>query len=410
MQSKKELIETAQNCQKQMVDELTAMLRIPAMGPENGGDGEGRRADHLENLLKSWNLPVERIEIEDERLGTRPNLLSRIKGKEERTIWLVAHMDTVSPGNLNSWDSDPFEPVVKDGKVYGRGSEDNGQSVISSIFALKILSELEEAPEQSYGVVLVADEEAGSLYGIRPLIEQGCFRKEDVFFVPDFGEATGSSIEIMEKSIIWLKASVKGKQVHASVPNRGTNALVEGSKFILALRDALYAHFNLSNSAYNYEISTFEPTKRENEEGSINIIPEVENVFFDIRLLPEYSIEECVSFAEEFAAEYSKKNNINAAVENVRVDPAGPPSTTESREFSVLKDSIREVINVDAKAIGIGGQTCANWFRKAGYSAYAWQTVEGLAHQTNEYSKIENIVNDSAVFVLTIYELCFRAA
>ena len=146
MQSKKELIETAQNCQKQMVDELTAMLRIPAMGPENGGDGEGRRADHLENLLKSWNLPVERIEIEDERLGTRPNLLSRIKGKEERTIWLVAHMDTVSPGNLNSWDSDPFEPVVKNGKVYGRGSEDNGQSVISSIFALKILSELEEAP------------------------------------------------------------------------------------------------------------------------------------------------------------------------------------------------------------------------------------------------------------------------
>ena len=40
MQSKKELIETAQNCQKQMVDEVTAMLRIPAMGPENGGDGK----------------------------------------------------------------------------------------------------------------------------------------------------------------------------------------------------------------------------------------------------------------------------------------------------------------------------------------------------------------------------------
>ena len=409
MQSEKELIERAETYQKQMIEELTAMLRIPAMGPENGGGGEGRRADYLENLLKSWNLPVERIEIEDERIGTRPNLISRIKGKEEKTIWLVAHMDTVSPGNLNSWDSDPFDPVIKDGKIYGRGSEDNGQSVISSIFTLKILSELEEEPELSYGVVLVADEEAGSLYGIRPLIEQGFFRKEDVFFVPDFGEATGSSIEIMEKSIIWLKASAKGRQVHASVPNRGINALVEGSKFILALREELYSHFNFSNPAYNYEISTFEPTKRENEEGSINIIPEVENVFFDIRLLPEYSIEECISFAKNFAAEYSEKNKTDVTVEDVRVDPAGPPSATDSREFSALKDSIRAVIKTDAKAIGIGGQTCANWFRKAGYNAYAWQTVEGLAHQTNEYAKIENIINDSAVFVLTLYELCFRA-
>ena len=409
MQSEKELIEHAKTCQKQMVDELIAMLRIPAMGPENGGKGESRRADHLENLLRSWNLPVERVEIEDERIGTRPNLISRIKGKEEKTVWLVAHIDTVSPGNLNSWDSDPFDPVVKDGKVYGRGSEDNGQSVISSIFTLKILSELEKEPKLSYGVVLVADEEAGSLYGIRPLIEQGCFRKEDVFFVPDFGEATGSSIEIMEKSIIWLKASSKGKQVHASVPNKGINALVEGSKFILALRDEMYAHFNLSNPAYNYEISTFEPTKRENEECSINIIPEVESVFFDIRLLPEYSIEECIAFAKDFTAEYSEKNKIEVMVEDIRVDPAGPPSATDSREFSTLKDSIRAVIKADAKAIGIGGQTCANWFRKAGYNAYAWQTVEGLAHQTNEYARIENIVNDSAVFVLTIYKLCFRS-
>lgn len=135
----------------------------------------------------------------------------------------------------------------------------------------------------SLGVILVADEEAGSAFGIRPLMKMGKFGKEDVFFVPDFGDPQGSSIEVMEKSIIWLKASVRGKQVHASVPQKGVNALVEGSKFILALRDAFYAHFDLKNDAYNYEISTFEPTKRANEESSINIIPEVENVFFDVR-------------------------------------------------------------------------------------------------------------------------------
>ena len=408
MQPYSKLVELTKECQNQMIDELTAMLRIPAMGPENGGNGEGKRADHLEALLRSWSLPVERVEIADERVGSRPSLICRIKGQCEKTVWLVAHIDTVSPGNIDSWDNGPFEPVVKDDKIYGRGSEDNGQSVISSLFALKILAGLDEKPRLSLGVILVADEEAGSAFGIRPLIEMGKFGKEDVFFVPDFGDPQGSSIEVMEKSIIWLKASVRGKQVHASVPQKGVNALVEGSKFILALRDAFYAHFDLKNDAYNYEISTFEPTKRANEESSINIIPEVENVFFDVRLLPEYSIDEFLAFAKDFTHQYAEEHKIEATVDAERIDPAGSPSPAETLEFKTLKDSIRKVTGIEAAAIGIGGQTCANWFRKAGYLAYAWQTCEGLAHQTNEYSKIENLVNDSAVFAVTLYELCFK--
>lgn len=400
------LIDEIKGFQDQMVEELVSMLKIPAMGPENNGDGECARADYLEKLLKSWNLQVDRIEIPDPRMGTRPSLLVKINGKSPKTIWFVAHIDTVSPGNINSWKNNPFEPVIEDGKVYGRGSEDNGQSVISSIFALKAFIGA-EVPDISIGVVLVSDEEAGSLYGIRPLIEMNKFSKEDVFFVPDFGSADGSCIEVMEKSIIWMKASVKGKQVHASVPNKGVNALVEGSKFVLELRDALYSHFNFSNPAYNYEYSTFEPTKRENDEGSVNIIPESETVFFDVRLLPEYDIDEFIQFAEEYARTYSKTHGIKANIEAVRIDPAGPPSPTDSAEYTALKNAIQEVRGIEAKAIGIGGQTCANWFRKAGYTAYAWETVEGLAHQTNEYSKIENLVNDSAVFALLILNLCY---
>jgi succinyl-diaminopimelate desuccinylase len=59
---------------------------------------------------------------------------------------------------------------------------------------------------------------------------------------------------------------------------------------------------------------------------------------------------------------------------------------------------------------GIGGQTCANWFRQAGMDAYVWETLDELAHQVNEYTKIDNLVNDTKVFAVLLSHLCYPGA
>ena len=203
-----QLLTSVEDRREDMVKEMSAMLRIPAMGPENGGQGEQERARFIEELLRHSGFEDVRVyEAPDPRVasGVRPSVLAVRKGRKDRTVWIVAHMDTVSPGDEKAWTYPPFDGTVVDGKLYGRGSEDNGQAVISSIFAAQTLLKTGLDPELGLGLAIVADEEAGSDFGIKYLIKKGLFGVNDLFYVPDAGEADGSVIEVAEKSLHCLE-------------------------------------------------------------------------------------------------------------------------------------------------------------------------------------------------------------
>jgi succinyl-diaminopimelate desuccinylase len=85
-----------------MIEMQIALTAIPAISPDNGGDGEFEKARHLSSCLKQMNFP-DPIEFHapDERVssGIRPNLIFKIPGKNtERTTWFLTHMDIVPPG------------------------------------------------------------------------------------------------------------------------------------------------------------------------------------------------------------------------------------------------------------------------------------------------------------------------
>jgi succinyl-diaminopimelate desuccinylase len=393
-----------------MIKQMTAMLRIPAMGPENGGQGEVERSLFIHDLLHHIGFDdVDTYNAPDPRVapGVRPSVIARKEGRSDRTVWIVSHMDTVSPGDEKAWKYPPFDGTVVDGKLYGRGSEDNGQAVISSIFAASALLTSGLQPELGVGIAVVADEEAGSDYGIKYLIRRGLFGKDDLFYVPDAGEADGSVIEVAEKSIIWLKITVKGKQVHASTPKKGLNALRVGSEMLLFLADQLAGHFPAENKLFYPTGSTFEPTKRLANVENINTVPGEDVTFFDIRLLPQYDPEECVKVAKEVGMIFERRSGATIDVEAIRIDPAGKASRVDGEGAKALTKAVRRVLGVQPSMMGIGGQTCANWFRQEGLDAYVWETLDEMAHQANEYTKIDNLVNDAKVFAVLLAHLCY---
>ncbi|MDO5861950.1 MAG: M20/M25/M40 family metallo-hydrolase, partial [Thermoplasmata archaeon] len=120
----------------EMIETMIGMVRYPALAPVNGGRGEGEKADYLMSKLVGFDS-VERIDVPDDTDPTvmRPNILARKNGRKKGTVWIVAHIDVVPAGDPELWDTPPFEGVYRDGRVYGRGTEDNGPSVISSMFA-----------------------------------------------------------------------------------------------------------------------------------------------------------------------------------------------------------------------------------------------------------------------------------
>ncbi|MBT1248446.1 MULTISPECIES: M20 family metallo-hydrolase [unclassified Thermosipho (in: thermotogales)] len=399
---KEKIIQIVEKLKPEIITSMKKFVSINSVNPRSGGPGEKEMAEWLEDLIKDWGFDsVERYDAKDDIVpyGFRPNIVARIKGSEgKRTIWIITHMDKVPAGDLSLWENDPFDPLEKDGKIFGRGAEDNGASLIASLYAAKAILELKIKPKDNIALAFVSDEETGSDYGIKHLLELGLFNKGDLFIVPDAGEHDGSFIEIAEKSIAWLKITTFGKQAHASRPDIAKNAHRFALKFASQLDEYLNKKYNLENNLFDYPKSSFEPTKKENNVDNVNTIPGTDVVYFDCRILPEYNIEEIFEDITNFANKFSKEYNVEIHVEKLQFEQAAPPTNKDSEIVIKLKSAIKELRNLEPKVGGIGGGTCAAIVRRAGFPAVVWATLDETAHQPNEYVVINNLIEDTKVY------------
>jgi succinyl-diaminopimelate desuccinylase len=389
-----------------MIHDMMATIRIPAIGPLNGGKGEGLRADKVTEFLKGYDS-VERIDVKDTHDPTvmRPNILAKKNGKGKGTVWIISHLDTVLPGDLDEWRTPPYEPVLKDGKIYGLGTEDNGQAIISSIYASKFF-DLGKLTKRSIGLAIVADEETTSAMGIEHLINAGLFGQDDVFIVPDWGVPGGTMVAVAEKHLVWLEFSVEGKQTHGSTPQKGLNAYRVSSQMLVDVIEKLEKRYPGTNDLFRPQKSTFEPTKSIATVGNINTIPGYHEFCLYIRLLPSYDPDDLIVFAKELGAEWEKRTGAKITVTVEQRTRSGRPSDTACPEFLALRDSISSIVGKEPETVGVGGGTCANFFRLAGYNAYVWQTGGGSLHQPNEYCEPENLISDAKVFATLFHKLC----
>jgi succinyl-diaminopimelate desuccinylase len=219
--------QSIEEMENEMVETLKTLITIPAVHPDSGGEGEMKKADYLNKVIEKFGFDsVERHDVEG-----RPNLVAKINGKNDKNVWVVTHTDVVPAGDMRLWETNPFEPVVKDGKIYGRGSEDNGQELVASLYAAKAVIDGDIEPENNICLAFVSDEETGSRYGISHLLSKNLFKKNDYIIVPDGGNESGTLIEVAEKTVLWLKIKTTGKQCHASMPEKGINAFRAATLF-----------------------------------------------------------------------------------------------------------------------------------------------------------------------------------
>jgi succinyl-diaminopimelate desuccinylase len=316
-------------------------------------------------------------------------------------LWIISHLDIVPAGEESLWSiTKPFQPVVKNERVYGRGSEDNMQPMISSIFAVKALKSLGIRPKRTMALAFVADEEQGSTYGIQHLIKQGLFKKADLIAVPDSGNGNGSFIEIAEKSAIWFRIRTTGKQAHASRPHTGLNAHRIGMEYSVALDKLLHERYPKKDEYFDPPESTIEPTKKDKNVDAVNIIPGEDITYFDCRILPSYDLDKVLKDIQTLATEFEKKTGARIKIEIVSKSVAPKPTDANAKIVLMLKEAIKKARGIEPKAGGIGGGTCAAFFRAIGAPAVVWCTIDEMAHQPDEYAKIDNMVNDAKVFAL----------
>ncbi|MCK4439797.1 M20 family metallo-hydrolase, partial [Candidatus Bathyarchaeota archaeon] len=247
-------------------------------------------------------------------------------------------------------------------------------------------------------LAFVSDEEQGSTYGIQHLIKQGLFKKDDLIVIPDSGNENGSFIEIAEKSGLWLRIRTVGKQTHASRPDKGLNAHRIGMEYALALDKMLHEKYPLKDEYFDPPESTFEMTKKEKNVDAVNIIPGEDIVHFDCRILPSYNLEEILNNVHDLAEKSEKRTGAKIEIKVLHKSVAPKATDANSKIVVMLEDAIKKVRGIEPKVGGIGGGTCAAFFRKIEIPAVVWSTIDEMAHQPDEYAKIENLVDDAKVF------------
>jgi succinyl-diaminopimelate desuccinylase len=383
--------------------ELESLLTsVPALAPESGGQGELDKAIALEKWLRANGIgDIVRMDAPDARVasGIRPNLVATIPGKDDSArLWVMTHLDVVPEGERSNWKSDPWKVVVKDGRIFGRGVEDNQQGLVSSVFAALAFLKQGITPARTIKLLFVADEEVGSKFGIQYLLANyDLFKKDDIIIIPDGGNAQGTEIEVAEKNICWLKVSTKGVQTHAAMPDKGVNAFVAASDLVLRLHGLEKSVFTARDGLFEPDRTTINPTKKEANVPNVNTIPGDDVFCVDMRILPQYAVAMALAEARKAAdaieAQYKVKVTFEVLQSNEsRATPADAPVVGK------LKHAVREVYGVEAKAIGIGGGTVGAYLRKAGYDCVVWARMEETAHQPNESALIENVIGDALVF------------
>jgi succinyl-diaminopimelate desuccinylase len=162
--------------------------------------------------------------------------------------------------------------------------------------------------------------------------------------------------------------------------------------------ESLYKKFPERDEMYDTPESTFEPTKKLENVPSINVIPGEDVIFYDCRILPQYNTDDVIAYVRRKADDIEKKFGVEIEINFPQHVKAARPTPADAPIVQMLKKGIKDIYNAEAKPMGIGGGTVAAFFRRHGYNAAVWSTIDDTCHQPDESARISFMIADTKVF------------
>lgn len=178
----------------------------------------------------------------------------RGEGATGRSLILQGHVDVVPPGPVEMWQHPPFDPVIRDGWMNGRGAHDMKQGVSAMVFAMDALRAAGVRPAADVYVQTVTEEECTG-NGALSTLARGY--RADACLIP---EPTGHVVTRAHVGVVWFRLRVRGVPVHVMAAQRGTNAILSAYALIQALQD-LTVEINKGAAAHPLFADIADPVK-----------------------------------------------------------------------------------------------------------------------------------------------------
>ena len=378
--------------------ELTA--RLVNIESTNPGVYEKNIGDFVEDYLVTCGSKVKRSVVS----GERTNVCGIIEGEVAHpALVFICHMDTVVKGA--GWTKDAFKAHIEDGRLYGRGSCDmkSGFACALTAFAKALIKIKEEniVPKCNLVFIGTSDEE-GDMTGVEKVIEEGWVTKED--YILD-GEPTDGMIQMAHKGRTWFELESVGVTAHASMPEKGADAIAGLSEMISYIRKEMkkcIEHAELGRSTVTFGMV--------NGGYSPYVVPDNAKVTIDMRLVPPMTTakaEKVIKAAIEFA-----EKEVPGIKGKYRITGDRPPVErhAESRLMEELKKAVYTSTGKEAVVSAFTGYTdtavIAGKTGNKNCMSYGPGMLR-LAHKPDEYVDIKDVKRCEKVYEVLVNNILF---
>ena len=359
---------------------LRDMIAIPSVNPMRANSGESVEkgmANFIENVLTGARIDCERQTV----VEGRDNVIAIVHATngDVNGLMLNSHMDTVPVDNMSI---KPFDPVIADGCVFGRGSCDAKASLAAMMSAV---IEYANQPDRPRPVVFaaMADEEFG-FTGSWKLIEKSWLVSACVV-----GEPTLLRRVIAHKGIVRWCIEVRGLSAHGATPELGRNAVYDGARVALALEE--YAqHLREKQSHPRLGHSTLN-VGRVTGGHAVNIVPDKCVFELEQRLLPGEDGAQAVKNCEQFLRDKIDKSVQFTFEAPYLIDPA-LETAAEAEIVEALARAQQDELGAERELAGANYGTDGSKLARAGIQTVVCGPGDiAQAHTANEFVEIKQL-------------------
>lgn len=385
--------------QKGRVRELLATLvGIPSVvssrDQANRDRAEEKMGEFLTHHLAGLGMSVDHHEV----FPGRSNLMARWPGQgtSRKRLMLEAHMDTVPVEGMTV---DPFGAIIRDGRMYGRGTCDTKGSMTAFLAALAIAREQNALPDDTICFVATISEETGC-EGATALM--GTPFRTDAAIV---GEATRCRVVTAHKGPLWLSIETHGRACHASMPDHGVNAIDRMARVVEFVHGPWREHLGAARHPLLGQ-STSAVTTIEGG-AKINIIPARCRVQIDSRLVPGRTRDDVLASFRHMLTDYlgdPEAFTISDVTSNPQLD------TPSELPF------VRKLLDVCREAHGHAAPEGVNYFANSGPFSEAGiaSVIFGpgdiaQAHTADEFIELEQLYLATEIILTLLVENAGRS-
>ncbi len=356
------------------LDLTKAMIARPSVSPTDGGC-----QDMMIEALDALGFTVERMPF-----GNVDNFWATRSGGDGPVLCFAGHTDVVPTGPLEEWHSDPFEPVIRDGYLFGRGAADMKSGLAAMITAVEGFVTRRPAYPGTIAFLITSDEEGPSVDGTRRVVEILKDRKQRIDWClvgePSSDQRFGDTVKIGRRGSLSGRLTVHGVQGHIAYPQLAENPV---HMLAPALAELVAHQWDEGNEFF--QPTSFQVSNISAGTGAPNVIPGELMLRFNIRWSPQQTLEGLQQAVTSMLDCHGVRYSLGWFVSGL------PFYTPPGRLSGAVAQAVREVAGVETRLTTGGGTSDGRFIAPMGAQVVELGVVNQTIHKVNECVRVVDV-------------------